>query len=195
MNARQLAPIGFLALFTLVGCQSAPRVDLSTPPVRYAEPLAQAPVVDGAKLDGFEGSYYEADRLIVGSQPSRTDLAAMRERGVGTVINLRSNAEMGDRKRVDYDMAAEAERLGLTYVHIPLGGKDGYEPADVDASAQALEACDGDALVHCASGGRARSMWSAYLIREKGWTPEEAERLRRTLGARPSSLEQLLGEG
>lgn len=173
---------------------SADAIAASAPLAHYERPISQAPVEEGAPVEGMDAPSFRAGRIAVSAQPTAGDLRRVRERGVGTVINLRSNKEMADREAVPFDEAAEVADLGMTYVHIPLGGDDGYSPEDVDAFARALEACDGDAIIHCASGGRARAMWSAYLIRERGWTPEQAERLRRTLGEKPGALERLLGD-
>lgn len=181
----------------LAGCQHNSGIDRMAHygAVReYDQPLSRAAAEEGVRIEELHEAFYRAGRLVVGGQPKAKDLRALRAQGVGTVINLRSNKEMGDRGEVGYDEAAEAEHLGMTYVHIPLGGGDGYKPADVDAFVAALEVCHGDALVHCASGNRARAMWSAYLIRERGWTEADADRLMRTLGAHATPLEQLLGD-
>jgi len=182
----------------MAGCQRdrvIDRVAEARPLAQYEEPLSNAAAVEGVKIEGMDGAFYRAGRLVVGAQPTEHDLRALRAGGVGTVINLRSNKEMGDREGVAFNEPAEVTSLGMGYVHIPLGGDDGYDPADVETFARALEACHGDALVHCASGARARAMWSAYLIRDRRWTREQAEELRRTLGERPGALERLLGEG
>ncbi|MEM7628285.1 MAG: sulfur transferase domain-containing protein [Planctomycetota bacterium] len=211
MNAAAVAGVVGLAC-ALGGCASAERdgvetargpggaapvvePDAALPPVnRYATAVAQAPVETGAPVEGMDG-FYRAGRVVVGPQPTAEDLRAFRERGVGTVVNLRSRAEVEDPERVTFDQAGELRTLGARYEHIPLGGADGYSPEDVERFDAILREADGDVLVHCASGGRARSMWQAWLISKRGYSAEEADAIARSLGQGPSALERLLGEG
>ena len=179
-----------VCLALLGACASAPE---SLPPVSvYAASLADEPAVEGEGKEGNHG-YHRAGRLYFGGQPTRDDLEALRRDGVSLVINLRSVSEVEDRERTPFDPAAAAERLGMTYVHIPMGGSDGYETEQVRAFAEALEASNGSALIHCASGGRARAVWMAYLITERGYAPAEAKAVARSLGQKPSALERLAG--
>lgn len=150
-------------------------------------------VVTGAAIDGREG-FYRAGSLSFGGQPAAGDFQAFRDEGVTTVINLRSRQEMADllvEEGVDEASAVQAD--GMRYIHLPLGGDDGYEPADVEAFAAAVESAPGPVLIHCASGGRVRTMWQAYLVKHRGYTPAAAERVAATIGGGPSALEQLLG--
>lgn len=150
-------------------------------------------VVAGAPIEGREG-FFRAGALSLGGQPEMGQLGAFREEGIATVINLRSHEEMGDLLAEDgVDEATAVRAAGMEYVHIPLGGDDGYEPADVEAFAGALEGAKGPVLVHCASGARARTMWQAYLITRRGYSLAEAEEVTATLGGGPSPLERLLG--
>ena len=168
----------------------APRAPL----VAHETTLASGAPVEGRPAEGYEGEFSRAGRFVIGPQPSEADLRLARAQGIGTVINLRSTKEMNDPERVGYDEAALARELGMDYVFIPLGGDDGYEPADVDAFDAVLRASKGEALVHCSSGGRARSMLSAWAITRRGWTEEQAEAWRRTAGEKPGSIERLLGK-
>ena len=76
----------------------------------------------------------------------------MAAKGVKTVINLRTQREMDNRQQVPYDEAALAKELGITYVHIPLGGPDTpYTPEAVEKFAKAFEDANtqGAAPLHC----------------------------------------------
>ena len=85
--------------------------------------------------------------------------------------------KQGD-KYVGFDVdlwAAVAKELGMTYVHVPLGGPDTpYTPAAVEKVAAAIKAADGKVLLHCTVAWRASHMWAAYLVREKGVSYEDA---------------------
>ncbi len=182
---------------SLVGCSSSRAFDEAAvlPVERYPTPIAADPVVEGERVEGLSsGRFYRAGRFVFGPQPTDDDLIALRRAGVGSVVNLRSVREAEDRERTPFDEPGVAGRLGMDYHHIPLGGDDGYEPADVDAFARILDEDDGDVLVHCASGGRVRSMMVAWLMTRRGYSPEQAEQWRLTVGGQPTSLDQLLGK-
>src|SRR5690606_13987940 len=87
-------------------------------------------------------------------QPAASDWAAIKARGVRTVVNLRTPGELKDR-----DEAAEVRAAGLRYVEIPVGGAEGINPANARALHAALApAHGGGVLVHCASGNRAGAL-------------------------------------
>ncbi len=71
---------------------------------------------------GFQAVVADVGPAYVAGQPSEDALRAMKAEGVTTIINLRTQREMDNRKAVPYDEEALAEELGMTYVHIPLGG-------------------------------------------------------------------------
>lgn len=137
-------------------------------------------------------------RLVFSGQPSKLDLAWYKEQGFETVINTRSTRETSDRDRIGYDQKAEAMKLGLRYIEIPTGGGEGYEPAMVEAFLAALEEAErataGDILVHCGSGGRARYLWGAALVRRDGLSVDEAQERMRGVGHNDGIMERLLGE-
>ncbi|KAA0213310.1 MAG: hypothetical protein DYG94_11845 [Leptolyngbya sp. PLA3] len=155
-------------------------------------------IVRGGPVEG-EQQVFVAGEVYFAPQLDADGLARMRDRGVGTVINMRSTGEMaelaaGDDEKAGFDEAAAVQALGMNYVHIPLGRDDGYAPEDVDAFAAAVESACGPVLLHCLSGARARVMWQAYLVRERGYSLDEAVELTRTVGDAPYSIELLLDQ-
>jgi uncharacterized protein (TIGR01244 family) len=137
-------------------------------PIKFPEKLQRA---------DFQSVIADAGPLYVAGQPSEAGLRDMAAKGVRTVINLRTQREMDNRQQVPYDEAALAKELGLTYVHIPLGGPDTpYTPEAVEAFAKAFEGADTKVLLHCTVAWRASHMWTAYLVKHKGYTLEEARR-------------------
>ncbi|MAE05921.1 MAG: hypothetical protein CMH76_06280 [Nitrospinae bacterium] len=89
-----------------------------------------------------------SDDIFFGGQPTPEDLRGMAERGVKTVINLRLPGE--DQPELPIDRAAaEAEKLGMKYVHIPAGLKNFTDKllADVGKAIQEGKA-DGSVFVH-----------------------------------------------
>lgn len=127
--------------------------------------------------DDFFVVIADAGALQIAGQPTADALREYAANGVTTVINLRTQQEMDNRSAVPYDEAALLEELGVNYVHIPLGGPDTpYTPASVDEFAAAFEGADGKVLLHCTVAWRASHMWAAYLVKNKGYTIEEAIR-------------------
>lgn len=160
---------------------------------RQARESDQPAVITGAELAAHE-DFYQAGDLIFGPQPDAAGFSQFKSDGVTTVINLRSNEEMADLITEEgLDETATLQAAGLRYIHIPLGGDDGFQPEDVETFAQAVESAEGPVLIHCYSGGRARTMWQAYLVQHRGYSLAEAEAVAATIGGTPSSLEMLLG--
>lgn len=160
---------------------------------RAARDDAGPAILTGAELSAHE-DFYQAGDLIFGPQPDAARFGQFKAEGVTTVINLRSNEEMADLITEEgLDETATLQAAGLRYIHIPLGGDDGYAPEDVEAFANAVETAEGPVLIHCFSGGRARTMWQAYLVKHRGYSLAEAEAVAATIGGTPTSLEMLLG--
>lgn len=90
-----------------------------------------------------------------GGQPAPADLARLAREGVRTVINLRAASEP-----VDYDEPAEAERLGLRYVSLPIAGPDDLDLGRVREFGRLLDDAlqAGQVLIHCASANRVGAM-------------------------------------
>lgn len=124
--------------------------------------------------------------LHTGGQPSQDDLVRLKSQGVRTVIDLRGAQE--DR---GYDEAAEAQRLGLNYIALPISGKDDVNAANAKALGELLRAQDGDVLLHCASGNRVGALL-ALDAATRGVPREEALELGRKAGL--TSLEPVVVE-
>ena len=128
------------------------------------------PVPDPVTLDItglFQEKYVSVgDDMFIGGQPTEKALRDLKAKGVTTVVNLRMPQEM---TRVSFDEAALLKELGITYVHIPLGGtpENPYAPEALDRFASAMASAQGKLLLHCTIAWRASHMWGAYLIRER----------------------------
>ncbi len=106
------------------------------------------------------------DDVFIGGQPTERALRELKAKGVTTVVNLRMPQEMA---RIGFDEAALLKELGLTYVHIPLGGtpENPYAPAALDRFAATMAGAKGKVLLHCTIAWRASHLWGAYLIRDR----------------------------
>ena len=124
------------------------------------------------------------DAHYAAGQPTPQHLADLAREGVRTVINLR-----GPEEPVEYDEAAEAARLGLRYVALPVTG-----PADLDRDrvrefGRALDEArrEGGVLIHCASSNRVGAMVALDETLNRGC--ELAEALERGRAAGLKTLE------
>lgn len=169
-----------LATIGLSGCGSTTVME-TTPAATAAEASVEPEPVE-LHRDG---------RFIVSGQPDAAALRSLADEGVTTVVSCRSAEEM---EGLDFDEAALAAELGMTYVHIPMGRDHGYGPEQVAAFTESVRSIEGPVYVHCASGGRARYAVMGYLIREQGYSVDEAMSASRRLGASEPILDQLLGE-
>ncbi len=161
----------------LSGCATSPKT-ADAPPA--AAPSAPAVEV------------HEVGRFRFAGQPDEQTLRQqITGDGVGLVVNCRRDSEM---ERVPFDEAALIDDLGADYARIPMAGDAGYSPAQVDEFARLVSKSSGPVLIHCASGGRARTIWTAYLVRYEGKSIDEAIAMARQAGASDDPLQQLLGE-
>lgn len=126
--------------------------------------------------------------LHTGGQPSREQLASAAASGVRTVIDLRGADEARG-----YDEAAEARRLGLSYVTLPVAGGEDITLARARALQQLLASAEGPVLLHCASGNRVGALL-ALAAAEDGASDDAALELGRRagLGSLVPTVEQVL---
>ena len=122
--------------------------------------------------------------LRTGGQPDARDLAQLRAQGVHAVIDLRAAGE-----ERGFDEAAEAARLGMAYVALPVAGKDDLTATNARALAALLAKHGDGVLVHCASGNRVGALL-ALAAAQEGASPADALELGRQAGLR--SLEPVV---
>ena len=87
--------------------------------------------------------------ITTAGQPSADQLAAAAKSGIKTVIDLRALSE--DR---GMDERATVEKLGMSYVSLPVEGGEGVTYANATALDKLLADAKGPVLLHCASGNR-----------------------------------------
>ena len=110
-----------------------------------------------------------APGIFRSAQPDLRGLRAVRERGVRTVVVLRTS--------IPRDERSAAAELGLELVHIPMDGTKLPSIEEVDrALAVVLDASKRPVLVHCAHGEeRTGAVIAAYRVVVEGWDPAAAE--------------------
>lgn len=150
-----------MAAMVLVGCRSE----------SAAEPQA-GPVVEAATVDPItlvRNGMMPLEGVLTGGQPTDEQLAELRDAGYQTVINLRQPNERGTRGE-----AETVAGLGMTYISIPVAGKEGLNKENAAALAAALEQADGPVLLHCGSGNRVGALLALKAFWLEGATAEEA---------------------
>ena len=160
----------------------------------YSQEEVEFPV----KLDreGFRGTLVQTGRFYIGGQPGRRDLQWIRDQGVGTVINLRTQEEMDNREAIPFNEEALVDSLGMEYVHIPQGSEEHpYGPGALVHFAEEVENAEGKVLVHCTVGWRASHIWGAYLVRYKGLTIQQALKHAKAINFGSIPILEYLGEG
>jgi sulfide:quinone oxidoreductase len=90
--------------------------------------------------------------VAVAGQLAPQDIAALAAQGYRTIINNRPDGEEAGQMTAA-EARAEAERLGMTYIHLPVTTATiGRE--DADAMARALAESPRPVVAHCRSGTR-----------------------------------------
>jgi protein tyrosine phosphatase (PTP) superfamily phosphohydrolase (DUF442 family) len=121
------------------------------------------------RILGIPNAGKVSDQLYRGAQPHLQSLTQLKKMGITTIVDLRAE-DTGIR---DLEKK-EADRLGIHFVSIPVGG---WSNPTNDQIAQFLSAFDGHSkvFVHCRLGkDRAGVFVASYRIAIQRWTPEQA---------------------
>ena len=97
--------------------------------------------------------------FAVAPQITTADIAELAREGVRTIINNRPDGEEPDQLSAA-EARAEAEKLGLAYIHIPVQ-TGSITAADLAVFARALQDSAKPILAHCRSGTRCYLLWAA----------------------------------
>jgi len=95
----------------------------------------------------------------VTSQLDITDLSELAALGYRSVINYRPDDEEPGQPKSD-DLLAEAKRLNLEYMHLPISGMDLPDEPDIRSFGKTLDALPEPVLGFCRTGARAVRLWS-----------------------------------
>jgi protein tyrosine phosphatase (PTP) superfamily phosphohydrolase (DUF442 family) len=130
-------------------------------------------ISDPTLIDESYNLYFAGDVFLAG-QPMQTNLDSLIEAGVTLVVNLRTGDEM---EHLSFNEAKYLKSKKIKYIHIPMGGDDGYKAEAIDKIGKSINKTDGKVLIHCRSAGRATYAWMAWLIRYQDYSIDEAVRM------------------
>jgi protein tyrosine phosphatase (PTP) superfamily phosphohydrolase (DUF442 family) len=116
---------------------------------------------------------YRYQNFYLGGQPTYETLIWLRSHGVKTIINLRSEKENTEFSGSAFNEVDIARATGFEYYSVPVDGIKDYTPEKLASLATLLVSND-STLIHCASGGRATDFFMAYLVKNKGYSVNEA---------------------
>ena len=118
-------------------------------------------------------SLYKYSNIYIGGQPTLEELQWLRSKGTKKVINLRTDKENLDFSETAFDEKTNALQLGFEYYSLPVDGTKDYTPERLNDLMSLLNK-DDLIFLHCQSAGRATYFFMAYLIRNRGYTVNEA---------------------
>jgi uncharacterized protein (TIGR01244 family) len=130
-----------------------------------------------ADLAGVRNGRWMTRELAVGGLVQKEAFEALAKGGVDTVVDLRRAEEM------DWEEKPAAEGVGLSYVHMPVGGLEDMDSRWL-ANFDRLLKSEGSILVHCASGNRVGAAFALHAHHYRGATVEEALRIGKRHGLR-----------
>ena len=105
-----------------------------------------------------------APGLSAAGKLDRSDIDALAEAGVRTIVNNRPDGEdPGQLPAAEARQIAEAH--GIAYHHIPVTGPT-LSRADVDAFAAVLASAPTPIVAHCRSGTRSTLLWALTRVRD-----------------------------
>jgi len=157
--------------------------------------VAESPHLSPQELTPTEynKNYFRSGDSYIAGQPTETAIRQLSSQGVTAVVNLRTPAEMADKKQVPFDEAKLVESLGLDYVHIPMNGKKPYSEQALAEFIKAYDAHDGNILLHCRSAKRASQLWAAFLVKHEGMEITKARKVAESINLDGAPLNGLLG--
>ena len=103
------------------------------------------------------------DGVTTAGQPDAEALKVFAEAGYVAVIDIRTAGE--DR---GIDEAAVVQGLGMDYLQLPVGGRDGITFENAEKLEQLIGLYDEPVLVHCGSANRVGALFALNVYRETG---------------------------
>jgi uncharacterized protein (TIGR01244 family) len=146
------------------------------------------PAVAGAPLEpvaiGSLAKAHRAQQIYLAGQPSAEDLAAAKQLGIRTVLNLRKPSETPE--VVEAKLVSD---LGMHYVNVPWQGASELTDEVFDRARAAIAGAERPLLVHCASANRVGAVWIPYRVLDEGVELEVAVAEAKSIGLKTAEFE------
>ena len=113
------------------------------------------------------------DKLYLAGQIQSSELAAIADAGIRTIINNRPDGEEQGQPNAD-DIAAAAKEHGLAYHYLPMANNQPLPPTLVDDFKAILDNSNEPVLAHCRSGMRSSFIWALGELPTGSITVDEA---------------------
>jgi uncharacterized protein (TIGR01244 family) len=110
------------------------------------------------------------ETFCTGGQPKVDGIAALKEKGVKAIINLRPASEY-DAKEEE----AKAKELGLRYFNIPVVYNDPKEEQATEFLKLTDDPKNRPVFIHCTAGIRAAAFWMIRRVMRDGWSVQDAQ--------------------
>ena len=148
------------------------------------EPAQAAGWVEPQKSDipGIYNFTQVGQTVAFGGATQPSAMASLKERGYGSVINMRLANETG----VNIEAArSAAEAAGLEYIHIPFNSSD-PDPQLMDRFLAAIGNSDNQPpYVHCGSATRVAALWMIKRVQQDGWPIDAASKEAEMIAGKP----------
>ncbi len=103
-----------------------------------------------------------SEHMWVGPAPKPGTLQRLSNGGFRSIINNQPDTDDG-LLMSSSEVAAEAEAIGLSYLHIPIEGRNPLEK-DVRSFSEALATMPRPIFAYCRTGGRSASLWAMASV-------------------------------
>lgn len=104
--------------------------------------------------------------LSVAAQIELSDIAVLAQRGFKSIINNRPDHEV-DGQPLSADLAAEAGRLGMTFIEVPVLSS-GITDQNVEDFGRSLAVAEMPVLAFCRTGTRSTTCWALDAAKRIG---------------------------
>jgi uncharacterized protein (TIGR01244 family) len=125
-----------------------------------------------------------SEKTATGGQPTIEQIAALKQAGFRTIVNLRERSE--------YDAAAEEAAVkenGLDYVNIPVP-REAPKAEQVDAFLKLIKEARPPVFIHCGTANRVAAFWMIRRVLVDKWDLEDAEREAKVAGLKNESTKE-----
>jgi protein tyrosine phosphatase (PTP) superfamily phosphohydrolase (DUF442 family) len=134
---------------------------------------------------------FRYQNFYISGQPTLEALQWLKSQGVIKIINLRSEKENSEYSEYAYDEKIYTQKIGFEYYSIPVDVSKDYSPEKLEAFLSLINNNE-KILIHCLSAVRATNFFMAYLVKNKGYSVNEAVKIGKSINFQ-FPLEKLLG--